>query len=117
VYIMKCCAAVANLVSSGQQLHAMDDITGMLGALSIFSTIRPLARCLVASEVFLPKVGLLFCKHAHLPLRCCAKVRLTSTGADHKPLTDSRSGNCRRPVTAANLRGRRCWAQRSAWRS
>jgi hypothetical protein len=57
-------------VKTGQQLHAMDDITGMLGALSIFSTIRPLARCLVASEVFLPKVGLLFCKYVASVLTC-----------------------------------------------
>ena len=74
VHNAECCGAVANMVQTGQQHHAMDDITGMLGALSIFSTIRPLARCLVASEVFLPKVGLLFCKHADLPLCCCVDI-------------------------------------------
>jgi hypothetical protein len=48
----------------------MDDITGLLGVLNVFSNIRPLARCLVASEGFLPKVGL----HPRCPSPVCTDL-------------------------------------------
>jgi hypothetical protein len=60
-----------SLISSARQYHAMDDITGVLGVLNVISTIRPLARGLVASDSFMPKVGMLY-TNKHAELRCTA---------------------------------------------
>lgn len=62
------------------RFHAMDDVSGLLGVLNVFSTTRPLARCLVASESFLPKVCMCLSSRLlrRIVQRCAAAASLTS---------------------------------------